>query len=323
MNLYKAELRLTSAIGTELAADTMFGHICWSIYYEKGEHALKTFLAEMDSQKPPLILSDPFSSGFLPVPVLPIMTESQREHLKTTIGQDHYKTIKDLSKARLMSLKQFSQCKDDLSSKMVLCQLLKENKDDALKMKRYSAPHNHVNRLGGGTIQGGIYFTEDTFIDSQGICFDMYVLSEKFNEKEIEEILKAALKGGYGRDKSTGKGVIKVESVKSVNLPAADKPNAVMLLGGCVPKPDNPTNGFWNIKAKSGRLGGHWAITKRYWKKTVMMLQSGSILLTDLPRQFYGSMVHNVHPDIPEVDHYGLAVALPVRVNIEEKAEAV
>jgi len=178
----------------------------------------------------------------------------------------------------------------------------------------------------GGTIEGGIFFTEEYFFVPDTNVFDMYVLSE-YTDEMLQETLNAALEGGYGRDKSTGKGIIEVVCVKPACLPKADNPNAVMLLGPCVPAASDPVRGFWTIKAKQGKLGGHWAVTEHYRKKTVMMLQAGSLLLTDSPKSFYGSIVHKVHNTLPEVVHYGLAMALPLTAASEllnlQLAEAI
>ncbi len=311
MNLYKAELKVKSALGTDLAADTMFGHICWAMYYKDGEEHLQKFLCAMESPSPPLILSDPFPSGFLPVPVTVGPTKNQ---------QSKNDSVKDIVRQKLISCRLFEDIKDCISGDSVFQQLIHQAKSqdesriDKKHIETCLMPHNHVNRLGGGTIGGGVFFTEEQFWAADKNTFDMYVMSAEYTDKMIQDILHTALKCGYGRDKSTGKGVIEVASVKPASLPKADSPNAVMLLGPCVPAANDPVDGFWRIKAKAGRLGGHWAVTYSPFKRTLMMLQPGSILLTDKPRPYYGQMVHNVHPELNEVVHYGIAPALPVKL---------
>lgn len=307
MKTYKARLKLTSALGTPLAADTLFGHICWSMVYDAGTQALGKFLGAMDSDEPPIILSDPFPADMLPVPVLP------RRHM----GTDN---VKDLLRIRWLPTSQFQQCQERLSFDTLIEQLAR-CPQVPLESQESLAPHNHVSRLGGGTVEGGIFFTEDMFVDSQGALYDLYILSDTYTADQLHDLLTLAVQGGYGRDKSTGRGTIEVQSVSPMVLPVIEAANAVMLLGPCVPATSDPLKGYWNIRAKAGKLGGHWAITENPHKKTVMMIQAGSVLLTDTAKPFYGRMVHNVHPDIPDVVHYGIAPAIPVRI-VQDSVEA-
>ena len=105
----------------------------------------------------------------------------------------------------------------------------------------------------------------------------------------------------------------------SAQFPQVDRPNAALLLGPCVPAENDPVDGFWDIYAKEGRLGGHWA-SGHYnpCKKPVTMLRSGSVLMSETPETFYGRIVEGIHPDLSEVMHYGLAPALPVRLTESE-----
>jgi len=305
MKLYKAQLRLLSPLGTPLAADTLFGHICWSMAYREGDEKLAKFLRRMDSDAPPLLLSDPFPAGNLPVPVLPLQHNANDEK-----DRDRYK---DLKKIRYISISRLAECCKALNSTAIL-EHLSQQIDGKQNEKLFLSPHNHVNRLGGGTVEGGVFFTEDIYPDSGNSLYDIYINSDEYDASQLKMILTDALAGGYGRDKSIGRGVIEVGVVEQAKLPDAENHNAVMLLGPCVPAQTDPTKGFWSIKAKTGRLGGHWAISEFPFKKTIMMLQAGSILQTDKPNPFYGRIVHNVHPELPKVVHYGLAMVLRVRL---------
>jgi len=317
MQYFKVQFRLVSPLGTPLAADTLFGHLCWSIAYgDGGEGAVKEFLDAMNGESPPLLLSDPFSSGMLPIPILPNPPDLRG---KSTKDQDH---IKDLRKRTLMPEPAFFECCGKLSPDRLLRTL---DKAGALSSDTEAVlvPHNHVDRFGGGTIQGGIFFQPDEFPKLEN-RYDLYVASFDFKEEEIMEMLSKATEGGYGRDKNTGRGVIEWLKVEPWTPPTVANPNAVMLLGPCVPAANDPTDGYWKIKAKTGRLGGHWAIEENPFKKTIMMLQAGSVLETKNPKPYYGRMVKNAHPD-PElgVQHYGLAMALPLHLDSTSTKERV
>ena len=305
LRYFKIRFRLASPLGTPLAADTLFGHLCWSLVYgDNGENKLREFLDAMSGESPPLLLSDPFPSGMLPIPVLPSAPQMP------TLEPD---TIKNLRKRTLMTTESFLACCGNLSPTGLLQTLAKADEPFA-STETTLVPHNHVDRLGGGTIEGGIFFHEDEFPKKENV-YDMYVASPIDEANPIKEKLSKATEGGYGRDKSTGRGVIDWLEIEPWTPPTVSHPNAVMLLGPCAPATDDPTDGYWKIKAKAGRLGGHWAIDKNPFKKTMMMLQAGSVLLTETPKDFYGRMVENAHSD-PElgVRHYGLALALPIHL---------
>lgn len=306
MLLYKAQLELASPLGTPLAADTLFGHICWAMAYQEGEEKLAEFLDKMDSEMPPLVLSDPFPAGKLPVPVLPLQHNSH-----DVKRQDQYKELK---KAACIDTEYLTACITNMDLESIMQQLKKQKE---LKLLKYPTPHNYVNRLGAGTVEGGVFFTEDIYPEACQTLYELYLFSEVYDAGQLRKIFNDALAGGYGRDKSTGRGVIKLLEIKQAELPCAENPNAVMLLGPCAPAENDPVKGFWSIKAKAGKLGGHWAISEYPFKKTIMMLQAGSILITDKCKPFYGRMVHDIHETLPQVVHYGISLALPVRLSQE------
>lgn len=322
MQYFKVRLKLLSSLATPLAADTLFGHLCWSIVYGDGEEKkLAEFLDAMSGQTPPILLSDPFPKGMLPVPVLPSI------NLKNWAGKstEELDRMKDLRKRTFMSQESFTQCCGKLAPERLLTVLAEgpdETKESGIFTQVDLVPHNRVDRFGHGTVLGGVFFTEETFVDpAKGAEYDLYVGSTSYSAKEIETLLLRAVEGGYGSDKSTGRGVIKITAVEPWTIPSVANPNAVMLLGPCAPAQNDPTQGFWKIKAKAGRLGGHWAISENPFKKTIMMLQAGSVLQTPTPKPFYGRMVENAHPELPQVRHYGLALALPI--HLEETEEKV
>lgn len=321
MKYFKAQLKLASPLGTPLAADTLFGHLCWGIRYsEGGKEELQNFLEAMAGDSPALLLSNPFPQGKLPVPIIPFLLENNK---KSSKDSDDFKDVK---KRKWIEFNRLKSAYSPLSSQSLLTALREEIKQEVnSKAMEYNAvstgkidliPHNVVSRFGCGTFDGGVFLAEDRMVDSvKGEFYDLYLASPVYNEEKIKQLLTQALQCGYGRDKSTGRGVIYVESIESFIMPKVSNPNAVMLLGSCAPAKDDPTDGFWQIHPKSGRLGGHWAITQENpFKKTILMFQCGSILKTNEPKHFYGRMVKNAHPSVKEVQHYGLALAMPIRL---------
>ena len=70
--LFRYKIRPVSPIMTPLMSDTLFGHFCWAVRYEKGEDYLENFLSSYKKGNPPPVLfSSALISGYLPRPVLP------------------------------------------------------------------------------------------------------------------------------------------------------------------------------------------------------------------------------------------------------------
>jgi CRISPR/Cas system CSM-associated protein Csm4 (group 5 of RAMP superfamily) len=311
--------------------------------YQQGESALQDFLEQMGSSQPPLILADPFPAGYLPMPVLPNLAASQHRWFTEQIRQmgceevsrktgyqfpggssgnptrpEAFDVIKKLTKIKWIPREIFHDCQDGLSFESLFEKIVNQGIKQPVFLQQSLVPHNVVDRLGGGTVEGGIFFTENSFYPDD-FQFDLLAGTESYTADELQLMLTEALQGGYGRDKSTGCGTIEVGKVAPVNMVSIDNADAVMLLGPCVPAADNPTDGYWQIRGKAGKLGGHWAIDHHPDKHTIMMLTAGSVLLTDQPCLFYGRMVSDVHPYLDEVVHYGLAPALPVRISEVKK----
>jgi CRISPR-associated protein Csm4 len=319
MQYFKAVLRLVSPLGTPLAADTLFGHLCWSMAYRNNETVLKEFLDEMQSEHPPILFSDPFPKGMLPVPVLPAVLPKD--------SSDNSDKVKKARKVTIFNESAFFRIRDCLSSTNLMREIItglnNSNENNSVNENTEVTtlvPHNRIDRIGGGTISGGIFFLEETFVDTNiGTKYDLYIGSS-YEVTKIETLLKETLEGGYGRDKGTGRGQIELIEIEPFELPPLQNANAGMLLGPCVPAKNDPVEGYWKIKAKAGKLGGHWAITENPFKKTIMMLQAGSIFKTEKPKPFYGRLISDVHAQLLEVRHYGLSLVLPVHLENEVAA---
>jgi hypothetical protein len=59
--------------------------------------------------------------------------------------------------------------------------------------------HNCVYRISGGTIQGGLFFTEDYSVGRKGYEFDLYVASRDYTADQVRSLLEQAVQGGYPR----------------------------------------------------------------------------------------------------------------------------
>jgi len=83
------DLRVTiepkSAFLTPLVADTLWGHLLWAELYSGGD--IQPWV-DVESNTPPLILSDVFPEGWLPAPVMPAPTEKVRKRADEAADAD-------------------------------------------------------------------------------------------------------------------------------------------------------------------------------------------------------------------------------------------
>ncbi len=327
MNTYRAELRLRSALGTPLTADTLFGHLCWGLVYHEGADRLRAFLTDMDSPQPPLVISDPLPTGCWPMPALPGPPISVLDRIRQEHKLDLCKGYDRIRRAMKQSFIPH-EIWDALAARLdttALAERLVTRPPTAEPLTRVTVPHNTINRLtvhtGSDAEAGGLFFEDVWFPNSKNgaVTFDLWILSV-YPPERIKNLFTQALAGGYGRDAGTGKGHLTVEFVEPAELPRVDQPNAVMTLGTCIPAEQDPTEGFWNAEVRHGKLGGAWATggeTDAVFKYPVVLLARGAVFCTDQPRPILGRMVHQVHPTRPEVVTCGYTLTLPVHLSEE------
>lgn len=353
MKTFDLTLSVHSSLGTLLAADTLFGHICWGIRYSQGTDALEQFLQSFQTNEPALLISDPYPSGFWPMPLIPnpsppedkklqgLLKQLSRSELRNRLPEapiannkspakltdyEVFDLVKWLYKLQWIPEELLGSLITKVSKYNILGSFIQNGCGDPEMPKEAMIAHNTINRLTGTTTGGGgFYTTRELHIKpEQPVNFHCLAASEAFTADEIMTIFKNALSGGYGKYKSKGKGNVKPTDIKETTLPVADNPNAVMLLGPCVPNPEDPVEGFWQVYTKFGKLGGHWATgagpTGQHnpFKKPVTLLQTGSVLKTDTPEMFYGRLVDDVHVDFKQVRHYGITLAMPIRIAQED-----
>jgi len=356
MKLCDLKLTVESALGTPLVADTLFGHICWGIRYNQGVPALEEFLASFETGEPPLLISDPFPDGFWPIPLLPKPTpEQERKLLELIMNQprtqltqnlpgcpleqqpktneitrvEAFDVLKWLSKLQWMEAKTLEQLINEISTYRILDYFIKNGCDwpnMPKEPKEAMVAHNKINRLTNTVLaKGGLFFTKDLYVSpKEPLHFHILIATNTYTESDIISLFADALCCGYGRDKSTGKGKIKVGKIIPFEMPKVENPNAVLLLGPCAPKENDPADGYWQVFTRYGKLGGDWATgpgptgEHNPFKKPVTMLKAGSVLFTDSPSLYYGRLIDNVHPDFTEVRHHGLALAMPMHCDLRE-----
>jgi CRISPR-associated protein Csm4 len=302
MQLYRSTLRLRSASASAWRADTLFGHLCWSLVRREGADFLsELFLPEYRAGQVPVLLSDGFPSGYLPRPRASGW-RSAGDRVPKPERVAGYREVKDFLKVRWLTLEQFDQArKGELVS-------------PGPQPKGYDrvVSKNQIDRLmntAGGT--GGHLY------DFAEICLpavDVFWRIGPGYEVLVRDFLADLEQTGYGKRKSAGYGQIESWSLDPFagfgDVPQA---NGFVTLSNFVPQGSDPTDGFWMTTVKYGKLGEEGAVSGHPFKRPLIQLESGSCFYDTPVRDWYGRLVTEVAAD-PQVVQYAYAFPLPMRL---------
>ncbi|HDK26256.1 MAG TPA: hypothetical protein ENG48_04085 [Candidatus Atribacteria bacterium] len=298
MNGYKVIYQIKSPVITPFQADTIFGHLCWAIKYIKGEESLIDFLKIYDHEKPPLILSDGFPEGFLPMPILRPLTidEEDTKLINIYFGADKKNKIKGLTFLKRLKAQPFistailNELEGSLSYFRLYEKVLegkycpswfrkracseKEVKNCPLINPESSSVcnylkkckednlvfHNTINRVTGRVEEPGGLFTEiETYYPKEEANYEIYLQTTYFSLEEIQKYFSFIGENGYGKDKSIGKGYLELKDIQQYTLFEPQDSNGFMTLSSFIPAEDDPIEGFYEVFTKYGKLGGDYA----------------------------------------------------------------
>jgi len=239
--------------------------------------------------------------------------------------------IKTIKKRDIIPKEKFKVLLHDKITPAKLFRALDDSYDETMELKKkqqsMTIQHNTIDRIKGSVRKGGLFSQEETFFDDGFGVFEVYLKTVYFSFKDLERIFEYISSGGFGRDKSTGKGYFTFEIYEGIDLPEAVEPNAFMTLSSYIPKEDDPTDGYYNIIHKYGKLGGLYAkgiseVNGNPFKVPLLMFSSGSVFFDENFEQnkVYGSLLKNVHQN-KDIRHY--AYAFPVGINVEDRYEEI
>jgi CRISPR-associated protein Csm4 len=304
MGLYRSTVRLRSASASLWQADTLFGHLCWSLVRREGEEFLTAlFLAEYRAGRPPVLISDGFPEGYLPRPRVGAPAPAAQPQAKAARIAG-YRQIKDRLKARWLTVDEFNRsCRGELVA---------PGRQPEPPTRTVSK--NQIDRLTNtaGGEAGMLYdFTEFCLaaVDVYWSVADGYV-------SVVQAFLEDLKRTGYGKRRSVGYGQIDaVEFAPFNGFAAVPDANGFMTLSNFIPAAADPTDGFWTTQVKYGKLGEDGAVGGQPFKRPLIQLAAGSCFYDRTARHWYGRLVPAVAAD-PTVVQYGYA--FPVRVRLPE-----
>jgi CRISPR-associated protein Csm4 len=170
-----------------------------------------------------------------------------------------------------------------------------------------------TNTAGGAS--GELFDFVETFLPEVSIYWR--IEGEKW-KKVVEDFLDGLKASGYGKRKSVGYGQIESFTLEEFHgfdeTPA--QANGFISLSRFVPAPNDPTDGYWDIAVKYGKLGEDLAVSGQPFKLPLIQLECGSCFFDEVKpdwvNRWYGQLVDDVAPQRPEVKQYGFAFLVPM-----------
>jgi CRISPR-associated protein Csm4 len=318
MNNYRITIRPRSPFSTPFNSDTLFGHLCWALRYNKGEDTLRKFLERLKKDPSIFVLSSAFPSGHLPRPNLKPLSVDEEEELRKSIYSSKNGSslagfasmIKRVKKMEWIPFGTINKLKNGLSSYHLYMEMMKVEEDLQKMWVESDEWHNAKNRKTNHVLKGLLFAKEVTFYKTE---FEVYQTNSYFNKKDLTALWELIGEMGYGADSSTGKGNFIID-LEEYELEGAEEPNGFILLSHTIPSVIDPRNGYYEMLTKFGKLGGTFASTGNVFKHPVIMLFPGATFFDHQLRPVYGSIVEGIHHDYRDVVQYGLGLPFPVRL---------
>lgn len=309
--LYRLQLQPHGATLSPWQADTLFGHLCWQVYFEKGKAGLNDFLEPFRAGTPPFVLSDGFPGDWLPRPILPASPNASDEENKQA-KRLPWVTSAEFGMALRGEYPGVSNAESPVREQQVVLK-------------------NQINRLTGTTAgddddTGNLYALDEiAFYQSkekrEPVPVSVYFWTQDTAQAdEVTRLIKLLAQGGYGKKKSVGYGQFTVGARETITFEYPDDADALVTLASFVPHQTDPTDGYYRTRVKYGKLGeGGIVDGKSYspFKFPLVMLAAGSTFRANGARDFVGRMVTGIHPQDLRGDEfvqYAFAPVVPIKL---------
>lgn len=292
MKLYKTTLTPISNFATSLKGDTIFGQICWGIYYGFGKEKLSNLLSSYDDN-PFLIVSDGFAKDYLPKPKMPSYLLGENAEEKKINRKKIWLKLDELKKG------EFSKAKTDKKINNI-------DKSDIII-------RNSINYQGFHTQKGFDPYGVEEFVFGEK---DIYFLldEKKLKLNELEKVFDLVSKMGYGKDTTIGKGRFKYSKFKEVDNFFGNS-NYFMSLSPFSPQNIECKNIYYEPFTKFGKFGLDRAY-KNGFKKPLLLADTASVIEFEEAKNYkYLGLaikgISNIHKDSI---HQGYSIVVPIGV---------
>ncbi|HPY53266.1 MAG TPA: hypothetical protein PK505_04655 [Treponemataceae bacterium] len=300
--LYKMTIAPQSSIGTPFRSDTLFGHACWAIRFNEGDERLEEFLKNAREQKPELIFSDGFPSGFLPKPQVPV-------HFKQLKSPEEVRRFKNFNK--LKWIKKQTAVEKNWNFEKIFASDFESISNDALTQAQY---HNVIDRMSGTTSEDALFTTNAQWFFDEWEEVDIYIYTD-WEKKRLGLFVENLFSIGYGKDQTTGSGKIKiVNKPELIEVPKGET-GFYLVLSRLVPDSSVDLEAsFYDIEAKHGKVWNALE-TMNPFKKPIMQIIPGSVIKTDSLKLITGRVLEEIADDSRVIENcFSILYPLPKEV---------
>ncbi len=339
MKIYKITITPLSGFGTPLKGDTLFGHICWQIYYnEKILGKILHKLLEDYTTNPFIVVSSAYpeldDTFFLKRPDMPIEDifdisyKGKKELIKERKELKKKRWMEVRDKSKISSFKSQNYLKEKEIIEMIFQNLFKEKNRESMKkdistiVKKFTQPHVTINRITGTTGEDQFApFSVEQVVYLPGISLCIFIaLREDISIDGVVKALDLIGQTGFGKDASTGLGRFAVKEYKEFDLKAigSDNPNACYTLAPCVPEKNAFSKAFFSPFTRFGRHGDILAKTGKPFKNPVIMADEGAVFVVNnsdvFKKPYIGAAITNLSKAEPNTVSQGYTLYIPVKV---------
>lgn len=163
---------------------------------------------------------------------------------------------------------------------------------------------------------GNLFATYDTFLHPSS-KLTIYARVLEGWEDKLHSLIGDLAKIGYGRDASVGLGAFTPESFEPFDaFSTGGDENGFMALSSFCPAKDDPTDGYYKIEAKYGKVNFEPYSSQNPFKKPILhQVLAGAVFRTNgTTKQVYGRVVENVAPGFSSAVQLCYCMPVPVRV---------
>ncbi|MDL0089654.1 type III-A CRISPR-associated RAMP protein Csm4 [Campylobacter gastrosuis] len=290
MKLYKTTITPISSFATPLKGDTLFGQICWAIRYIYDEKRLNSLLKEYET-KPFLIVSDGFTSGYLPKPTMPSSLLGEDLKDKKDNRKKIWLTQNDLERGNFKNAKKSSEINEATAQTATI--------------------KNAINYLKFSTDDSGVfspYAVIETSFGKQDIYF---LLDENFSVDELKKALKLVAIG-YGKKASVGKGHFSFDEITQVSF--KNEAKAFMTLSPCAFYGGDFSQCYYEPFTRFGKHGGALSNTNPF-KAPLLLADTGAVITYEKPcvKDYIGRAIKG-HSSHENAVHQGYSIVIATEI---------
>ncbi len=201
----------------------------------------------------------------------------------------------------------------------ILCLAPEAKKLPEKLYEREAMQHNHIDRMAGATVEGLLFYRQETFFASGAGLWALLRAEEKDFTAYIRPALAYLADTGFGADRTSGKGHFDIRVEAAPPLPQAESPRAMLSLSHYLPAgggefdPQGEPLAYTlkTLRPKRERrhprpVAGQQSVP--IYKKALRVFEPGSVFALTARKEIYGRLARLTPSDQEAVYQSGAAL---------------